>query len=280
MGDFLASMRRAILLVLLAAAAVLLPARFASAVCPPDCVGGGGPAATDCVVTWAGIASTTASCVDGTACDTDGTADGVCTFPLSACLGVDPSCGVTTSATAKVVARKLADGPALQSAIQALSPGQCTEPGFRVPVKWKAGTTTPIKPGKARVRVIASADGKKDPDVLTLTCEPARPGLAAAIQPLFTAHCTDVGCHGGVAPQVPDLNDGAAYASLVGQPSTESKLPYVTPGTLKRSWLTAKLLGAKGTTRMPLACGTPGVPCLTVEETYRVFAWIQAGAPQ
>src|SRR5262245_66627939 len=133
---------------------VLLLARVASAVCPgADCIAGGGPATTDCVLMWTGIANTVTTCVDGSSCDLDGTADGVCTFPLQACLDPDAACGVTGAATSvRVAPAKLSSAGVLQGAIQALAPGQCTAPGFAVPVKRSPGLG-PIRPGDARARV-------------------------------------------------------------------------------------------------------------------------------
>src|SRR6516165_5619081 len=154
----------------------LLVARLAGAVCPPDCVGGGGPAATDCVIEWGGISGTVSTCVDGTACDVGGT------------------CGVSTMTSVKVAPRTVAAGAALASAMETLTPGQCTAPGFAIPVKPSNGAT-PIKPGVVKLKVTAVADGKKDPDKLSLTCSPATPSFANDVQPIFTQRCTTSGCH-------------------------------------------------------------------------------------
>src|SRR5262249_28656266 len=161
------------------------------------------------------------------ACDTDGLADGVCTFPLQACLGVDPTCGATTVSSARVSPKKLPASATLAASIQALAAGQCSAPGFTVPVKWKPGTPGPIKRGKAKLRTIVAAGGKKDVDVLTFTCEPAQPALSSVVQPLLSSHCATAGCHGGITAQVPHLDAGVAHGSLVGMTATESKLPYV-----------------------------------------------------
>src|SRR5687768_9636259 len=126
-------------------------ARIAGADCAPACVGGGGPAATDCVVTFGGIGSTVVSCVDGAACDQDGAADGVCTFPLEACLGVDPACGVTAMTSVKVTPASLPAAATLAAGIQGLAVGACTTPGFAVPIK---RTPAKLKPGKARLKVL------------------------------------------------------------------------------------------------------------------------------
>jgi hypothetical protein len=262
--------------------------------CSPTCFGGGGPAATDCVVAWGGVTGAVTTCVDGQACDQDGIADGVCTFPVSACLDPDGACGTTAVTSVKVGPRSLAAGPALQSAIQALAPGQCTEPGLAVPVKRSAGLGK-IKDGKVKLKVTTVAGGTKDPDKMTFVCKPATPSFAADIQPILTATCTTfTGCHAG--KDVENSTTGAggglnldadvAYTELVNGPSTTGgKLPEVTPGNIKKSFLAKKLLGIglkppAINIKMPQSCGVePTIPCLTDAELYRILAWIQAGAP-
>ncbi|MCW5890100.1 MAG: hypothetical protein KIT14_06060 [bacterium] len=262
--------------------------------CAPACFGGGGPAATDCIVGWGGVSAATTICVDGEACDGDGVADGVCTFPLTACLDVDGSCGVTSVTSAKVAPKNLAAGAALQSAIQALTPGQCTTPGFAVPVKRSNGLGK-IKDGKAKLKVTVVADGKKDPDKMTLVCKPAAPSFARDIQPILTATCTSfTGCHAGQDVENStngtggglNLDPDVAYAELVNAPSaTGGKLPEVKPGSIAKSFLAKKLLGIglkppAIDIKMPQSCGVePTIPCLTDAELYRILAWIQAGAP-
>lgn len=262
--------------------------------CAPTCFGGGGSAATDCVVAWGGVAAATTTCVDGAACDLDGVADGVCTFPLTACLDPDGTCGSTSVTSAKAGPKKLAAAAQLASAIQALSPGTCTTPGFAVPVKRSPGLGK-IKDGKAKLKVTVVADGTKDPDKMTLVCKPAAPSFARDIQPILTASCTSfTGCHAGQDVENStngtggglNLDPGVAYAELVNGPSTTGgKLPEVTPGNIAKSFLAKKLLGiglkppAINIT-MPQSCGVePTIPCLTDAELYRILAWIQAGAP-
>jgi hypothetical protein len=262
--------------------------------CAPTCFGGGGPLPTDCVIGWGGVVATTTTCVDGSACDQDGVADGVCTFPLSACLDPDGTCGSTSVTSAKVGPASLAAGFALQTAIQALTPGQCTTPGLAVPVKRSAGLGK-IKDGKAKLKVTVVADGTKDPDKMTLICKPATPSFATDIQPMLTATCTSfTGCHAGKDVENStngtggglNLDANVAYGELVNGPSTTGgKLPEVTPGVIAKSFLAKKLLGiglkppAINIT-MPQSCGVePTIPCLTDAEIYRILAWIQAGAP-
>src|SRR5262249_12261398 len=150
----------------------------AGATCPgPDCFAGGGPAATDCIVEWSGVSASATSCVDGTACDLDGQADGVCTFPLAACLGQAPACPAAGVPQVRVSPAKLPTAGALRGAIESLAPGQCTAPGFAVPVK-RRGTLGPIKPGTAKLKVVVTAGSAKDADALRLICQPAAPSFA------------------------------------------------------------------------------------------------------
>ncbi len=276
-------MRHGLLLIL----GSLLIARLAGAVCPPDCVPGGGPPATDCIVEWGGIASAgTTTCVDGTACDLDGTADGVCTFPVQACFDVGGACGATGMTSVKVAPRKLTASAALAGAMEGLTPGQCTAPGFAVPVKPSNGIT-PIRPGVARVKVVAVADGKKDPDKLSLSCSPAAPSFANDVQPIFTQRCAIPACHDASSRQENQALDvGEAYANIVGKPSAEGgKLLVVVPGSIAKSFLARKITGKglKGPngTLMPQGCPLAPQPggCMTDAEIYTILAWIQAGAP-
>jgi hypothetical protein len=264
----------------------LLVARLAGAVCPPDCVGGGGPAATDCVIEWGGVTGAVTTCVDGTACDLDGKADGICTFPLQACFDVGGTCGVSTMTSVKVAPRNIAAGASLASAMETLTPGQCTAPGFAIPVKPSNGIT-PIKPGVAKLKVTAVADGKKDPDKLSLNCAPATPSFANDVQPILTQRCTTAGCHNSSdRAELQVLDPGQAYANIVSRPSAEGgKLLVVAPGSIAKSFLarkiTSKGLKAANGTLMPQGCplapGTGG--CLTDAEIYTILAWIQSGAP-
>jgi len=272
----------------IALASLLLPRLAAAACSGADCFAGGGPASTDCIVTWSGITGPSTTCVDGSACDQDGVADGVCTFPLAACLG-DASCGVTGGVTsAKVTPARMAGAAALQAAIQGLAPDQCTTPGFTVPVKLSA-QLGPIKPGVDKMRAVVSAGGKKDPDAIKMTCQPPSPSFAADIQPILTQRCTQGVCHSAtVASESLNLSAGAAYGSLVGPKSIEGgKLKIVTPGSISKSFMARKILGrglkGDGSNGALMPQGCPGVApaggCLTPAEQYQILSWIQAGAP-
>src|SRR6266568_5127010 len=121
-----------------ALAFVLALAPAARADCPPDCVAGGGPSATDCFIAWSGLPGMSETCADGEACDLDGKVDGICTLGLQGCINV----------------------PGL---------GACTPAGLGLPLKLSLAG---ISPGKAHFTVTASSSGKRDRDKLRLTCTP------------------------------------------------------------------------------------------------------------
>src|SRR5262249_638602 len=151
--------------------------------CPPaGCFAGGGPAATDCFVEWAGVSAAQTTCVDGSACDADGAKDGVCTFPIAGCINVAPCTGPLTSVSVK---GRDPGSQALNAAPAALPLGDssCTTPGFALATK--PPSLSGIKPGVSRFTATAIAAGKRDRDVLKLTCQPAAPSLATDIQPIF-----------------------------------------------------------------------------------------------
>ena len=286
----------ALALVLLAGAAM---ADCQSAPAGPDCVRGGGPAATDCFVAFSGIPSTTVTCTDGASCDTDGKADGGCTLGLQACVNVAglPSCTPGSLAAAPTV--KPANDPAAQqlaSALQALSPAVqgCTNPGLRIPLRVSLAG---IKPGKSRLTVTAISGGKRDKDKLKLTCLPSTtpPSLIADVQPIFglgardpNGRCNFAGCHSGPSPGGGlNLEPGRTYADSVGVPSTEvRKFARVKPGSIKASFLARKVLGQgipPGTgARMPQGCPAvipPVTQCPTDAEIFTILSWIANGAP-
>jgi hypothetical protein len=277
--------RLAVHLALALAPLLALPA---AAQCPPSCFGGGGPAATDCFLSFGGVAASTDACTDGDpSCDQDGTIDGRCTLTLTACACVPSAACSVTALDAPPTAVATGTGAAgvqpLASAVAALpvSGESCTAPGLAVvPV-----TQTPakLKPGVATLKTVAVAGGKKDKDKLKLSCAPGHPTLARDVQPIFTELCTYSGCHSGPVPQGNlSLEDGQSLASLVNQKSTSSfKLVRVKPGNLKKSFLAQRVLGLGNLPRMPSACPdvvAPVTRCLTDQEIYVILAWIQAGA--
>jgi hypothetical protein len=262
----------------------------ARADCPPDCVAGGGPAATDCFVQWGGITAAKETCTDGDpTCDTDGKADGVCTFGLQACVNVAGTGCTPAPLTAVLVhPTTLPSEAALSTALTALignATQTCTAstPGFTVALKGGA-TLGPIKKGLASFKVTGTAD-KPDADKLKLTCVPGAQ-LARDVQPIFTAKCATTGCHAGTTPAgAHTLEDGLTYADNVNvkalNPANGLR---VKPGSVKGSFLAKKILalGIKDGT-LPMPSGCPATPptsgCLTPQEIVTILSWIQRGAP-
>jgi hypothetical protein len=256
----------------------------ASAQCPTACSGGGGPASTDCFLAWGDAPGKVITCTDGDpACDVDATIDGVCTFGLKACTNVAVgACAATALDAPPTLLAKGSGAEALGSAFGSLpmSTEGCTEGGL---VKL-AITSSPskLKPAKLTLRATAVAGGKKDKDTFKLVCNPARPTLAASIQPIFTATCTFAGCHSGQLPQSGlSLEDGKSAAGLSDVAAASGKLARVKPGSLKKSYLTRSLFG-NAAVFMPDGCPldptAQGGRCLTQSEIYLILAWIQSGA--
>src|SRR5262249_55103406 len=144
----------------------------------------------------------------------------------------------------------------------------------------------PIKPGVDKMRAIVAAGGKKDPDVIKMTCQPPSPSFAADIQPILTQRCTQGACHGAdFAAEGVNLSQGLAYGSVVGPKAIEGgNRKTVTPGNISKSFMARKILGrglkVSSGAMMPQGC--PGVPptggCLPPAEQYLILSWIQAGA--
>jgi hypothetical protein len=265
----------------LATLALLAVARAVLADCPP-CFPGGGPAATDCFVQWAGVSATATACADGSACDADGLLDGVCTFPVAACINVAPCAGPLSSIKAS---GRDASARTLDAALRALDPASqsCTPQGLAVALK--APGPKGVKPATAKITTVAASGGKRDRDALRFTCEPAVPSLARDVQPIFTAKCATPACHVGLPGQGQlNLEEGQSLGTLVGQAAFSpfaGKLQRVRAGSVKQSYLARKILGKglkRGDPLMPQACGAPTTPCLTEAEKYLIVAWIQTGA--
>src|SRR5205823_723496 len=188
-----------------ALAFVLALGPAARADCPPDCVAGGGPSATDCFVAWSGLPGMSETCADGEACDIDGKVDGVCTLGLQGCinvpgLGACPPAGLRGPPTVKPSNDRT--GQALAAAIAALDPAGngCTLAGHALPRGiWLAGR----KPGRWRITVTASSGGGGDRDNRRLTGTPgaAQPSFAQTVQPIFTSRCAITSCHTGPPQQ-------------------------------------------------------------------------------
>jgi hypothetical protein len=260
-----------------------LGSAIASAQCPGTCTGGGGPASTDCFLAYGSLPSKVITCTDGDAsCDTDGQIDGTCTFGLTACTNV--SVGACTATPLDGPPTAVAQGTgaeAFVSAVASLSTTTtaCTAPGL---VKLAiANSDVKLKPAKVTLRMTAVAGGKKDKDTVKLVCNPAKPGLEANVQPIFTANCTYAGCHSGPSPQFSlSLVDGESASNLSQKALSSPNLQRVKPRSIKKSYLAKGVLG-EGAILMPSGCPEivpPVEQCLTPVEVYTILAWIQAGA--
>jgi hypothetical protein len=267
----------------LALVAVVLAASLTFAQCPGTCSGGGGPAATDCFLAYGGAPGKAIACTDGDgSCDSDGTIDGTCTFGLTACTNVAVgACSATPLDGPPAVVAKGTGAEAFTSAVAALSTSTpaCTQPGL---VKLTiVPSQTKLKPAKLTLRMTAVAGGKKDKDTLKLVCNPAKPSLAANVQPIFTENCTYAGCHSGALPQSSlSLEDGESAANLAEHALSSPRTLRVKPGNLKKSYLAKGILG-DGAVKMPDGCPQvipPVERCLSDLEVYTILAWIQAGA--
>lgn len=265
---------------------------------------GGGPAATDCFLQFTGIAGPSTTCTDGDpSCDTDGAANGSCTFGVSACtLRPSASCTAAPLDGPPTVTPASDAASTLAAAIAQLDPvaGGCTTGGIVVPLKISLAG---IKAGKLKLTVVAAAGGKKDKDKLKLTCAPsaAVPSFANDVLPIFGhnlgpgmstpgTRCAVSACHTGPAPsQGLNLDGAGAYASIVNARSTTiPKLFIVKPKSLKASTMARATIGGSAVPpggllqMMPQGC--PNLPpantgCLTDPEKYTLLAWIKGGAP-
>lgn len=262
---------------------VAVAATLASAQCPPTCSGGGGRAATDCFLLYGNAPAKVVTCTDGDpACDTDGQIDGTCTFGLTACtnaaLGACPATSLDAAPSAVATG---AGAETFVAAVGQLSPSTpaCTDPGLvRLVI---VPSSVKLKPAKVTLRLTAVAGGKKDKDTIKLACNPARPSLAADVQPIFTTNCTYSGCHSGLLPQSSmSLEAGQSAASLAQKALSSPRTARVKPGSLKKSYLVKGLFGS-GARQMPDGCPEvlpPVERCLDAVEVYTILAWIQAGA--
>ncbi|HEV7734020.1 MAG TPA: hypothetical protein VGR62_17750 [Candidatus Binatia bacterium] len=175
-----------------AVVALLLAPAIGLANCPDDCDIKGGSSKTDCLVGFdapdlsiieIGSKNGTLRCTDGSSCDADGVADGVCTFGIVTCLkNTVPFCQ-----TNRVLSVDVKNDPvtsprhdpslqAIEDALTALVPAEapvCTAPvGLTVPLKlaragvFRSGTKV------LRVKAISASTGT-DADKVVATCLPS-----------------------------------------------------------------------------------------------------------
>src|SRR6266849_3473744 len=147
---------------------------------------GGGPAASDCYLTFEGITETaprTVACFDGSSCDADGTVNGSCTFPVSVCVyGKDPVAGCTPAPVTKLTGAKfLTNRPTLPAMAAA-----CGTPNSVVVPLRKHGK----KPGKKKIMMVATTSGspKKDPDKFKLVCNKSTGGPVPGDRTFMTTY--------------------------------------------------------------------------------------------
>ena len=156
---------------------------------------GGGNRLTDCTVEAFGLdlqpgmpgrAPRLAICIDGDACDADGTADGSCTYPLGLCVSVDdarnPDCAPTAVASVELVSTRLesVELTDLFADVNAALPNAETSCFFSrgVRVSTRALDNGLVRPGRATIKLRATTDeedASHDNDVIRLVCEPAAP---------------------------------------------------------------------------------------------------------
>lgn len=109
-------------------------------------------------------------------------------------------------------------------------------------------------------------------------CPGGAVSFAADIQPIFTASCTGMGCHGGAMPAGGlKLSTGNAYAALVNVASSQCPdgRKRVAPSDVANSYLMDKILG------VDLCFGTqmPKMGSLPAAQIDKISTWICNGAP-
>ena len=138
----------------------------------PPSFPGTGSAASECYVTFEGIATGRLDCTDGDpACDTDGAANGTCSFAVRVCVAQAlAGCQVATVTSLKATPTKLAIP---LPAVPASTPACGAPASIVVPLRRNGR-----RPGKASVTFVAKSDGKpkRERDVLRFRClPPAQP---------------------------------------------------------------------------------------------------------
>lgn len=100
------------------------------------------------------------------------------------------------------------------------------------------------------------------------------------IQPIWTATCTDEGCHQQDQGRVMALEAGAAWDNLVNRASSQFPLyDLVEPGLPDGSYLVHKLADTHTTIGGMGRSMPTGKDPLTDEEQLRIRQWIAQGAP-
>lgn len=216
---------------------------------------GGGSPRSDCLGVFDAPVNAPAGnprlirCVDGEACDEDGTVNGVCRFSVSYCANSSQVPGCSLQGVAEISVRHAADDgidpdfnpqfQALQSQIDGTivpptaSVDVCTAPTtLRIPVKGPRGRNR-CSAGRARVEVTVlstAIDGRfhRDRDVLRIACFPSRESIGCDPQTFFTStfdrvqeqvfnrSCATAACHDSQSTAANLLLEtGASRANLL-----------------------------------------------------------------
>jgi hypothetical protein len=134
----------------------------------PPSFPGTGSTASECYVTFEGIATGRVDCTDGDpTCDADGAANGTCSFAVRVCMATAlTGCEVATVTSLKATPTKLAIP---LPAVPASTPACGAPASIVVPLRRNGR-----RPGKASVTFVAKSDGKpkRERDVLRFRCVP------------------------------------------------------------------------------------------------------------
>jgi hypothetical protein len=143
---------------------------------------GGKSAKSDCYIVYKGLTVTSGKnkvdCTDGDPlCDTDGAADGTCSFGFQACFNDPNVAGCTPSNVTEVVV----NGATINTPTLPTSENVCGDQSI-VAVPLKQGKKGPKK-GKLKLKVTATSISKpkKDKDVIALGCLPSGDGPPPAL---------------------------------------------------------------------------------------------------
>jgi hypothetical protein len=234
-------------------------------------VGGGGNAASDCLVVFDAAVNTPASnprdirCADGEPCDADGVVNGVCEFPISMCANSTFDPGDCTLAGVSTVTVDHADDngdPKFDPDFQALetrfhsdigAPPAVNAPDvcFAAPTTIRVAIKGPFsndrcKKNKKRIKVTSESSvimGQvyTDVDKMKLTCDPSPSGCDPQVlftgtfdriqKQIFNQSCALSSCHDSQSQQADLLLETGAS---LGQLINVS--PY-TPAAFNEGWL-------------------------------------------
>jgi len=216
-------------------------------------IGGGGGARSDCLLVLQTVPNTPTArprhirCADGAPCDGDGTVNGVCQFPVSACSNSTFDARCTSPGVDTIVVDHALDNgdpdfdpdfQALQNVTDTLdtdgdTPDDCTSViDFQVFLEGPFANNT-CRRGRKLLRITTESDFVAgtviDRDRLRMICDPAPSGCDPMVfftsafdriqRQIFNQSCAVSGCHDSQTfPSSGNLllEEGAAYTNLVG----------------------------------------------------------------